>query len=191
MPGSNLLAVVYILPCIRCCWWIDQSMLLWRKCILNQTSLELVQASNAYDVCKHVWHLGTPNHHRHLEVRANVVKLQGTKQANCTADVWWAEVPHLPWGWSISWKWKWKKDNKVEIAESESGSRTTKLNTESYSWREGGARSCRDGWVQRPEQIQSHLRQPWSTKYFTAKYMKGGKCHLDIRGSETLTDSKS
>ena len=45
--------------------------------------------------------------------------------------------------------------------------------------------------VQRPEQIQSHLWQPWSTKYFTAKYMKGGECHLNIRGSETLTDSKS
>ena len=117
MPGSNLLAVVYILPCIRCCWWIDQSMLLRRKCILNQTSLELVQAANANDVCKHVWHLGTPNHHRHLEVRANGVKLQATKQANCTADVWWAEVPHLPWGWSISWKWKWKLDNEVEYRE--------------------------------------------------------------------------
>ena len=143
MPGSILLAMVKIWPCIGCCWWIDQSMLLWRKCKLAciwqlQTclTLENLKPSKAPGsdgggcTKKQEYHNSPP-------ALQNVI---------CTADVWWAGVLQLTWGRSISWKWKWKKDNKVEIAESESGSRTTKLNTESYSWREGGARSWRDGW---------------------------------------------
>ena len=116
MSGSILLAVVKILPCIRCCWWIDQSMLLRRKCILNQTSLELVQAANANDVCKHVWHLGTPNHHRHLEVRANGVKLQASKSQTalqmfgglrCHINKLKVKVEERQQSWNRR-KWKWK-----------------------------------------------------------------------------------
>ena len=120
MPGSILLAVVKILPCIRCCWWIDQSMLLWRKCKLAciwqlQTclTLENLKPSQAPGSDGGGCHKSPP-------ALQNVI---------CTADVWWAGVLNHPWGRWTFWKWKWKKDNKVEIAKSESGRRTTRLNS--------------------------------------------------------------